>query len=1522
MSKGSPSWDARYEADQREEQDGQQTHCEQGDRSWAGVSPRPGGEADKLGNKYELAWAIRHALYCILDEERSITLEDIDPDLANGSEFTFVTSTGTVTVHQLKRQHGNSNYWRIGALADRKIFEAASKHVASGREYHFGSHIPCGPLKALCERARKSADLTEFTQRWLTDELREAFDELSAAKIFGSPAQAWVALRGMWFEIHDEDDVVHFNSVLAELCLDGTTGHLAALAIGDILLDNLGPTLTRRELLEALAMHGIRPRAASARQSSHEEIAAVTASWRGTITRELLDPPIERAEGAELVDVLGDIRVALVVGSAGGGKSSVLEQAVGALERNGAEVLAFRLDRLDAFASTVELGRQLGLTSSPTAALALAANDRDAYLVIDQLDAVSLASGRMSERYDVIADSISEALSIAGMHVVLACRQFDVENDHRIRQLDARPDVHTLKVEDLPDEAVTEAVSNMGLDAASLTASQRTLPRTPLHLVLLSGIATQPDALAFYSKGSLFEAFWERKRQTARQRRSTVRFNEVLSRVANAASDRQTLSVPIELFDADDLIEDALVLISEQVLARDGDRVAFFHEAFFDYAFARQWVTRSESLVEFLGRHEQELFRRAQVRQILQLLHEREPERFRSEVEAVLSSPDIRFHIKETVIAVLANVPAPTGEDAALVLRVAGSKPSFEGRLWQQLRRPEWFRRLHEQGVIARWMDGDDQDLKERAVAFMASGVKVHGSIVAGLLSERRDAPGYLAWLRWLAQVSDLHQNRMLFELLLEAVRDGGFDGKDQDLWLTAHELGPRRPLWAIELLQARFIDHHDALALADDGEIAALKKREYGAAELIREAANAEPLVFIQAVLPFLLDVMAATELPEHLDAPLRDRHFGMRFPEMDGDERQVDDALLNACVDALEILARTSPDAVRPLLQRLADDPHDAAQYLLYRALTAGEATFADWAAELLLAGEARLDCGYASDGDWVARELVKAIAPHLSDETHAALEELLRDLGNPYEHRYSFGRSAFTFLSALEEQRLSPVGIRRLGEYRRKFGEVEPPKPRGMIAGIVGSPIGTTAADRMSDEQWLRAMVKHDGEQTDWGSLTGGARELSHVLRQRVADDPGRFARLALRLTSDLNPAYADGILMGLGDATPGPDDMPLVFDAIRHIAGLGLKETDRWLGWALRRLYRETPLDLIELVRDRALNSPDPADDRPVFTREGDDRRAKYLRENGINTARGSLAEALGDLLVYDVAGERTELVRPHLPVLANDPVLSVRSCVAHTIAATLRHARSDAYGAFEQLIDADDALLASDMVRKLMIYIGNVNPERIDPVIIRMLASTDDEVRQAGGSMAAVAALQWDRPTLMEQALSGDAKVRKGAARVCGLLVDRTSNVELATESLKHSMYDEDDDVRKAAAEVAMHLRDQPLRPFAGLLLALMDSPSYDHATPQLLLTLQHAPDKVDDLVLKASQRFLSVSGADAADIRTGAAGDAHYISELVVRGLAQSRDRAHRAALLDVLDRLLELGVYGIGDAIADSERL
>jgi hypothetical protein len=1491
------------------------------------LSPRPGGEADKIGNRYESAWAIRHALYCLVRDDCSMTVEALDPDEARGAEFTFV-ERGKTQVHQVKRQFLNNNAWSISALARLGVFSSAIGHVAAGREYHLVSLIPCGNLRELAERARGAVDLTTFTQHSLAtnQDLRATFDELSAPKLLGTPEQAWKTLRRMWFEVREERETMHDNGLLAELTLEGAPARLMALGLGDVLNANLGLPLTRKELLEELADMDVTLRPVGSKASTRTKVAEVTNNWRQSVQRELLEPPIMRAEAERVVESLKSGLLTLILGNAGDGKSAILEQTVERLEAASGTVLAFRLDRrLTGFMSTDELGRQLGLDMSPAAALKLAAGDSPAYLVIDQLDAVSLASGRMPENFDAVADLIAEAALLPQIGVVLACRGFDVENDHRIRTLTSRRHPATVEVRPLTDAEVNDAVDGMGLNCEELTPEQRNLLRSPLHLVLLASIASQPDALSFYSSGSLFASFWERKRQTARMRAADVRFTAVVEKVANTASDQQSLAVPLSALDEDELIDHATVLISEHVLAREGDRVAFFHEAFFDYAFARQWVSRSESLVQFLCRAEQELFRRAQVRQILRHLHEQDPDRFVTECEAALNSDDIRFHIKETVVAVISNLAAPTSEEAELVLRVCAEPGSVTNRLWQQLQRPQWFARLHEDGVLEAWLDSADQADRERAALFLGNQARRDLVPVAAMLKSRRSAADYPDWLRWVVRVGDLETSRDMFDLLLDAIRAGLFDGGyEEQLWMSAHDLGKREPLLAIELLRAFLVERTGAMDLDAAGKVTALEMRNYSASKVVHEAAEAAPLAFATMAVPYLRAVMAATAREPADDGRVYDEHFSLRMVGSKRYERDFDEALLGATVGALEKLAASAPEEIRSTLETLAADPYESSQYLLYRALTAGEARFADWAADLLLEGGPRYRSGYVSEPRWVSREMLRAIAPHINDDRHRQLEDAVRDMTDQYEKPASRGRTAFAFLSALDESRLSELGGRRLAEYRRKFDANQPEAPQRIMGGGVPSPISSSSAEHMTDDQWLRAMAKHSSEHPDnWGTGLGSAHELSSVLREQVDTNPVRFARLALSMTDDLNDSYATAVLMGLGDADFPEGDVPALYDAVKHLSALPGTDTDRWLGWALQKQQADLPLEMVELILDRALNAIDPADDAPRITQsDKDGNQVVDLHANGINTSRGSLADALGNLLVNDVTGERTELVRPHLQTLASDPVVYVRAEVAYTIAASLRHARSDAVAAFTTLIDgADDVLLAAVHTYRLMQYIGNVDSDVISPVITRMLNSTIDDVRKVGGQLAALAALQWNLPHHLTHALTLDSHVRAGVAGMCSAMVDQTSNPDLAIETLTGLMNDKEHEVRAAVASLAPRLRDKKLRPFANLLKELIASDSYSESTPQLLLTLQHAPDRVDDLSLLAAQRFLQVYGKDAGDIRTAAAGDSSYVSELVVRGLAQSRSPRERSALLDVLDQLLEIGAYGIAKAIDEAGR-
>jgi hypothetical protein len=1185
----------------------------------------------------------------------SITVEDID-DLAEGAEFTFCHAD-TVEVHQLKRQNGNANSWTPKSLHDKGIWGKVRLHVQAGRRFHFVSIVPARPLQELTDRVRRSSDLASFTNDWLTGELKGPFDELASTAIFGSAEVAWTVLRGFWVEWPDERNINDMNAALAGYFLEGAAGRLAAVGLGDLVEHNLGVRLDATTIESKLPEHGLRRAQVLRSRTIAERVGSITTGWVAGIERELLQPTIARTEADELIDLLdGEDRLLLLSGDAGDGKSAVLYQVARKLESDSMAILGFRLDRLEPFSSTAELGERPGLVVSPVTALSIVAGERPSVLVIDQLDAVSLASGRMPRSFDAIADTVREASAFPNMRVLLACRKFDLENDHRIRELVKDERSVRVEIKKLSESQVADAVRDMRLDSTALDPQQVKLLRSPLCLVLLSSIADEADALSFQTIDNLFDAFWDRKLIDCAQRRERIRFAEVVETVANAISARQRLSVNVSVLDRGNLAVDAGVLVSEHVLTRDGQQIAFFHEAFFAYVFARLWIDQDQTMVGFLLEGEQELFRRAQVRQILNHLRDLEPERFVAEVDELLSNPDIRFHIKDVVLGILRALPDPTSAEWEMISRLLEVHPSFEDRIWLSLRTLPWFERLDEEGVLEGWLAGGDEQYHNHALNVMLGGVKERPDRMAELLRPYAGrAEKYGDWLLWIVRFADVHESRPLFDLLLDAIRSGEVGSYGHNLWMFTYDLAKHRPTWAVELLAVHLVLRPDALPRDDSGKVVALLDRDDAVIRLVSQAADGAPQDFCEILIPYMLAVMRMTEreCENHL---LYDAHFCLRIPH--NTFHELEDVLIFGAAGALRNFAAQSPEAARPLLETLASDSHDSAQWLLYEGLRGQAAEyFAEWTADLLVESPTRFLSGYMSNGVWTTRQLIGAISPHLSLEAFGRLEQTILDLRFPWEQRNP-GWYVFCLLSGMDESRLSQVGRRRLGELRRLVGMEQPDEPEPIEMRRVESPILPEAAQHMGDDDWLRAMARHSANREDFRTFRGGSHELSQVLKGETTKNPDRFARLALRLDGSINPAYTEAILMGLGEAEALPNPAS-VFAAIRHIASLQLESNDRWLGRPLHRNYlkADVPTDIIATMVDRALNAQDPAEDRwPSHETGSRESLDTAIYTNGINTVRGSLAVTLGDLLVYDHDGGRTALVVPVLDRMAEDPDL--------------------------------------------------------------------------------------------------------------------------------------------------------------------------------------------------------------------------------------------------------------------------
>src|ERR1041385_5279270 len=127
---------------------------------------------------------------------------------------------------------------------------------------------------------------------------------------------------------------------------------------------------------------------------------------------------------------------------------------------------------------------------------------------------------------------------------------------------------------------------------------------------------------------------------------------------------------------------------------------------FFDYAFARVFIGRAGSIRSLLA-HDQFLFRRAQVRQLL--AHERASladdraslgSQYKQDHAYLIQDQSVRFHLKDVVISWLSQV-SPTADEWALIEPLLLDEHSpLCGRAWRILTSIEWFKFADSRGFV------------------------------------------------------------------------------------------------------------------------------------------------------------------------------------------------------------------------------------------------------------------------------------------------------------------------------------------------------------------------------------------------------------------------------------------------------------------------------------------------------------------------------------------------------------------------------------------------------------------------------------------------------------------------------------------------------------------------------------------------------------------------------------------------------------------------------------------------------
>lgn len=1514
--------------------------------------PLPGGDSDKIGNRFELRWTVRQFIRLLKGEADWIHLEPIG-DAGEKIEFQLGRADGRIEAHQVKRQQSGKGHWTIADLTKIGVIDGLRKHAVDGGViFVFMSTMAAKSLPDLVHRANGiNGDLAAF-QAALSIDLSGEFSELERRLGKVGSAQAFKALCNSDWKNQDEQGLADTVLALLSAYLTGDP-ETACDGLARFAMDSVHRRITQDDLWKELNRRGIQPSDLSRDKSLSVRLSECANEFLESRPYGIGDLTIPRAESDQIAEALRDPAAPNTVfleGPAGVGKSGVVAQMVQQMAEAGWPILPVRLDLLDPTQQPAEIGYQLlRRDKSPVALLAGLAAGRDCLLILDQLDAVSVVSGRNPEVFNAVAAMVREAQAHPKLRILLVCRSFDLENDPRLRELSRqdRAGIRRIPVGSFDTAAVNEILVHFGIEPSQLDARQLDLLRLPLHLALLAGvIAGEPrKGLTFATAKDLYDAYWLRKRTDLRPVLADPNaFETLLQKLCDAMNDRQALSVPRGLLPSGDA--DLERLVSANVLVRQGVRIGFFHEGFFDYVFARRFCELGEPLLHLLrSAAEQDLFRRSQVRQILVYRRDEDFDTYVGDLRACLEADDVRFHIKKLAIGVVGLAADPRPEEWSILLAHLGDGKarltgSVREALWPSA---AWVRFLYNLGVLSQWLSDPRDEVSNFAFNWLGSAVKAEPDLVADLLegetgrSPEQDERVLAIAARHETAVHSSRIEALFHRLAAGPGRDWGSICSAYAAFIEAHCYGDKRAAQVACRVLGIWLGF-----VADQPEriesFAPYSKGPTAIPEgILLELAERAPETMAESLLAPLLRILNAAANRDS-GPPFSDQIWHGGFPGLSHSGMEV---LLVALVASLKAAAESAPDIYRMSLASLRHSDFKTAHSIVLRALAVEDGYAKSIAVDYLVETWTRWGLWFGYQALWDCRLLLQSLGANLETADLARLEPYILDHWERWEpwdpadepdrsvsrrkqaqrHRSNLGIRQLTLLSALPDAKLSPTGRRRLGELERKARSLgwKLEAPRGNWDGTLTSPLPQQATARMSNAQWLSAIHRYqDDSDKQWldNCVLGGARQLAGALEERTKVQPKRFARLLLALPEDANEAYYGAIIRGVnGGALP--------LDLLAQVAERAHHRPDhphgRWLPQTIASHGDgQVSLAILDMIAWYATEDSDPAEEHWRSNAAGEEPAyggSPHL--HGINSVRGNAAHAIATLIAQDVV--YWEYFAPILERMVGDPSIAVRTCVADACIQGLRYDRPSAIRLFLRLCDTDDVLFTARSIEDFIYYTATTEFESIRPILERMLESPRATVRQAASRQITLAALSLEeaRP-LADAALDGDAEMRQSVAEVLAFNVLSAPDQSYARSRLVGLFADPDTAVRRRAGDWTSRLKEATDgEPLTEMLTAYIESPAFAPTASSFFGRLERAADISPSLLLRAGQRFVDAVGTDAGNIAGVNAHAAMTLSELLLRAYRQAESTPDlRRQCLDLFDRLLEAGGYGADKAV------
>lgn len=470
------------------------------------------------------------------------------------------------------------------------------------------------------------------------------------------------------------------------------------------------------------------------------------------------DSHIKRKETQELYEwIKRDLKnketnIAVLAGNAGTGKTVILKDLLNILNDDKVPVLGLKADKkhikyeevgksvLDTDINVTKVFRQLLL------------KNKVVVLLVDQIDALSQSLSTNRSQIKAYTSLVSQLSMINGVRIVISCRIFDLHYDADLKQY---TDKTVIELKPLLESEVETILKKLtGKSISYFPTELIELLKTPLHLEVFCRIYNESTIInEIKNLQDLYRNLWNQKIKEVKTKTDIEpsQLESVIFFISSQIYDRQdNLCIPSELLDS--YYNEVKYLKTEGLITETNGSVQFFHQTFYDYCYARNFVEKQGGhLFNYLiNLPHQGLFVRSSIRQVSSYLRLYNPKQYVNELKAILFSDKIRYHIKQLIIDQLSFENNPRQEEFRIIIELIENNPVLVSSFFYNIPNQNWHKFfIKENQTIISLINKKGTIIQEAATRFVVFSVNNDIESTYNILQKIEDENERLSLIDW-----------------------------------------------------------------------------------------------------------------------------------------------------------------------------------------------------------------------------------------------------------------------------------------------------------------------------------------------------------------------------------------------------------------------------------------------------------------------------------------------------------------------------------------------------------------------------------------------------------------------------------------------------------------------------------------------------------------------------------------------------------------------------------------------------